>query len=396
MALAELQRRSCEVLGHSLVQHPAALSLRRLGSLLLANLLRLQALWRSAISGDKTAVLAMDEVDRLMAGSHRLLDIVVSQLALCTATYQDAMAVLEWGNRLIGLEYVKFHALLPLVDRVCDDVRRKGDLEEFTPVSGLSLTAMVEAQPGGDAAAIFVDGLMTARALALAFRDDRRLADRLPVMILAALLQDVGKASIGVTPAPQHAAWHDRQHPAIGAALCGSIRGAPPELPLIIAQHHERFDGTGFPRVLRGSDLLPQSAIVAATTRFAELCLATDDASSRCENFSDSISHAAHTLVAEAEWGKWKLEIGRRIASRVAEEQGRGDLPARANSGKTSAGRAVPVHDSDRSLQLHGLELSLQGGHAEHDAGTVSKRPNALPWRDVQIPHVPSGMMTLP
>lgn len=380
--LAELQRRSCDVLGHHLVKHPATGSLRRLGNLLLANILRLQTLWRHGKAADKTDVSAAAEMSDLMQRSHCLLNAVVSQLALCISTARDTTVLAEWGRRLVAQETVRFHALLPLVDRICDEVRRTPALRAVTPLSGLSLTTVVESQTAGCDAPAFIEGLSTARVLAWSLGDDRRLADRLPLLVLAAMFQDVGKLSIAArrAAAPQLAEegrWLDRQHPAIGAGLFGSVRGAPPELSVIMAQHHERLDGQGFPRSLPAVEMLPEAAILATANRFAELCLEQVDGAETAFDYAKT--RAAQLLVSEAEWGRWRLDFARHIADRTAAERlDDAPFPIAADAWFTAA----PKHDlegADRHRQLHDQEPALQGTHSDPVANRRNnRRPRAI------------------
>ncbi len=384
LQLAGLQRRSCDVLGHHLVKHPAAGSLRRLGNILLANILQLQALWWNGKSAGQTDDSAAAEMPKLMQSSHRLLDVVVSQVALFSSTARDTALLAEWGRRIVAQETVRFHALLPLVDRVCDEVRRTPVLRAFTPVSGLALTAVVESQTAGSDAATFVEGLTTARVLAWSLGDDCRLSDRLPLLVLAGMFQDVGKLSIAArrAAAPQRAEearWLDHQHPAIGAALFGSVRGVPAELSVIMAQHHEQLDGNGFPRSLIAAEMLPEAAILATATRFAELCLEQGRGAETAFDYAKT--RAAQLLVAEAEWGRWRLDFARHIADRVASERpDDAPFPIAADA-PFPAAPSDDAGGAERNRQLHDQELFLQGVHSE----LATSRPNNRPRRAIVI-----------
>lgn len=381
--LAELQRRSCDVLGHPLVKHPAAGSLHRLGNVLLVIVLRMQKLWRAARAGGLADPTAADMRDLLQA-SHRLLDVIVAQVDLCRSTARHAATVAEWGRRLAAHETVRFQALLPLVNRICDEVRHFAALRALTPVSGISLTALVESQTAGTDAATFVAGLTTARVLAWSLDDDQRIAARLPLLILAGLFQDVGRLSLAGARAPRlepHADWRDRQHPALGAALFGPVRGAPPELVLMIAQHHEQLDGGGFPRSLPAAEILPDSAILATAARFAELCLGQTHDVPMTKTLDYAKSRAIQTLVSEAEWSKWPLDFARRLAQLVAAERAE-DAPLPIVTGdEMTIPTAKPASEADRELQLHDQEPGLPGGHSD----PPSVRRNNAPRRAIVI-----------
>ena len=85
----------------------------------------------------------------------------------------------------------------------------------------------------------------------------------------AALLHDVGKL---VVPAellnkpsqPDDEEWHAlRTHPQAGAELCAPLLAWLGEWGLAIAEHHEWFDGTGYPQGLSGHEISRAARIVA-------------------------------------------------------------------------------------------------------------------------------------
>ncbi len=84
--------------------------------------------------------------------------------------------------------------------------------------------------------------------------------DRLEILGLLGLLQDVGKLKL-----PPELAAHGPVNPAeieiFKTHVINSVRilsntpGLPPELPGLASLHHERYDGTGYPRGLRGEGI---------------------------------------------------------------------------------------------------------------------------------------------
>ncbi len=65
-------------------------------------------------------------------------------------------------------------------------------------------------------------------------------------------------------------------HPELGNQLIASFLDAGPLLQGIIAQHHERLDGSGFPQGLRQDDLSLLTRIVMVADHYDELCNAPD------------------------------------------------------------------------------------------------------------------------
>lgn len=78
---------------------------------------------------------------------------------------------------------------------------------------------------------------------------------------LAGLLQDIGKVQIDYEilakagPLDEREFEHVRKHVAHTLAMLNRREGFDPEVLSIIAAHHERFDGTGYPRGLKGKGI---------------------------------------------------------------------------------------------------------------------------------------------
>lgn len=85
--------------------------------------------------------------------------------------------------------------------------------------------------------------------------------EKLEQLVLAALLHDVGMFRLPEEVLNNAGPWSPRQrtalhrHPTLGAEWLRSVATDFPWLPDIIAQEHERADGTGYPRGLQGPDI---------------------------------------------------------------------------------------------------------------------------------------------
>jgi putative nucleotidyltransferase with HDIG domain len=90
---------------------------------------------------------------------------------------------------------------------------------------------------------------------------------------MGGLLHDIGKPKIDVmdddTPAQIEAKM--REHPTIGLLMLEQATRIPNEVKLIVAQHHEHNDGSGFPKKLRGSAIYDLTRIVSIANVFDEL-----------------------------------------------------------------------------------------------------------------------------
>ena len=84
--------------------------------------------------------------------------------------------------------------------------------------------------------------------------------ERLEILGMLGLLQDVGKLKLPTklaTQGPLNAAEIElyRTHVDHSVEILSNTPGLPPELPGLASLHHERFDGSGYPRGLRGNGI---------------------------------------------------------------------------------------------------------------------------------------------
>lgn len=87
------------------------------------------------------------------------------------------------------------------------------------------------------------------------------------------LLHDIGKPKIEIKgdEKTEAIALKMKEHPAKGLKLIDSQQKVPNEVKMIIAQHHEHHDGTGYPKRLRGSVIYDLARIVSIANVFDEL-----------------------------------------------------------------------------------------------------------------------------
>lgn len=86
---------------------------------------------------------------------------------------------------------------------------------------------------------------------------------------IGAVLHDVGKIGVPLEILNKPGAftdeeyWHMRRHPDVGADLLENVDALAPAVPLV-RQHHERLDGCGYPRGLKGDQVPLETRIVSA------------------------------------------------------------------------------------------------------------------------------------
>lgn len=117
-------------------------------------------------------------------------------------------------------------------------------------------------------------------SLLLADEMDINLQQAREKIAMGALLHDVGLKFIPekIINKPRHL-WSQseleiyEQHPIKGAEMLRDLKEVPFEVLLIIAEHHENAQGTGYPKKIRDVKISPLSKIVALADMFSDLII---------------------------------------------------------------------------------------------------------------------------
>jgi putative nucleotidyltransferase with HDIG domain len=91
---------------------------------------------------------------------------------------------------------------------------------------------------------------------------------------MGGLLHDIGKGKVDIkeSDSPEEFEKKMKEHATLGARLIDGQSKVPKEVKMIIEQHHEAHDGTGYPKKLRGSTAIYDLArIVSIANVFDEL-----------------------------------------------------------------------------------------------------------------------------
>jgi putative nucleotidyltransferase with HDIG domain len=116
----------------------------------------------------------------------------------------------------------------------------------------------------------------TDRVTRLAELVARRLgwpADRINTLRVGCTLHDIGKIGVpdSILNKPQHLTDEERRkmirHPVVGHKIIKDIKLFKDAIPYVIS-HHERFDGTGYPRGLKGKDIPVEGRLLAVVDTF--------------------------------------------------------------------------------------------------------------------------------
>jgi putative nucleotidyltransferase with HDIG domain len=90
---------------------------------------------------------------------------------------------------------------------------------------------------------------------------------------MGGLLHDIGKTQVNLLPEDDATVMDQkiRAHPEAGLKWIESQEKVPNEVKMIVAQHHECYDGSGFPKKMRGANIYDLARIVSIANVFDEL-----------------------------------------------------------------------------------------------------------------------------
>ncbi|MBG0788984.1 MAG: HD-GYP domain-containing protein [Desulfovibrionaceae bacterium] len=108
-------------------------------------------------------------------------------------------------------------------------------------------------------------------------RETGMSADELTTLGLSALFHDIGKEQIDkrvIKKRDRTRAEEDvlRQHPVLGARLLLDVDIFPKTVARVVAQHHERMDGSGYPSGLKGEAIDRMARVVAIADAYDNHC----------------------------------------------------------------------------------------------------------------------------
>lgn len=207
-----------------------------------------------------------------------LLRIVTNQRRLAERLTADAELLHRILEELRGARTPRSGLIWELADRVASQAQRTEESRDWQRLPGVSLVEVLP-RAAWPLAWFYAEALESARWAALAMRDARELrADERRLVLGGMLLRDLGWLRLIPTgrrlddPMIEHdLRRRAMRHPGSAAALVAGIADIPRRLPLIIGQHHERLDGSGYPAGTPGHLLCPLSRWVLTATRLQEI-----------------------------------------------------------------------------------------------------------------------------
>ena len=226
-----------------------------------------------------------------MVGVRRVFFVLMpSELAAAMMTSGVVVIYYEVGLAAVGLFGLALIIFQYLLGALLLSQKRAGDLEMRTEQLEDRTKQLATFQVGVLSALLRTLDLrdqMTARHSAAVARYSQAIAKRAgfsqeqeELVHIAALLHDIGKFILpdrilkANVPLTEEDWMLIRRHPQQGARVVGSLDGYGPVAELILA-HHERIDGTGYPRAIQGEEI-PELARVIAVADTYDVMTARD------------------------------------------------------------------------------------------------------------------------
>lgn len=165
-------------------------------------------------------------------------------------------------------------------------------------------------------AKICVIAFASAQAVARVARVTWLRADQVELVTSAALLQDCGQLltlDSAELVKPARKSRRGDHHPLVGAAIIGGYRNAPTGLAQLIAEHHERISGYGYPARLASDQQNGFSRLLAAASRLERLRLRVAIDSDLLTLPDLAEGPALQQFWAEVQAGDWDPEMSRKL-----------------------------------------------------------------------------------
>lgn len=221
---------------------------------------------------------------------------------------------------------------------------------------------------------VYASGIQAAQFGAWMMGREPHSSERRELVTIAGLLQNCGLLcltahyrSTSEALAVEESTLY-RRHPAIGAALASGLCEYSLDLPLLIAGHHERLDGTGYPHRLVGDQLSKWSRLSAAVARLIELLRDAYRPSGQQVGWpaiAATVDQAIAQLYRESEQGELDRECTRQLLASFGFER----TPGESRVGGT--GQPGPGGGTSERLRL---DAAHQGVPSVQSNRTVGRR----------------------
>lgn len=177
----------------------------------------------------------------------------------------------------------KYTKIVELTDRIIEQSAPKATIEEVLPQPGLPIAEILADELPTSHTRVYVEAITAAQLIAWTPNAHQAMKTReqLQHLMIAALLRDVGCLVIDPHVVHNHEQLKAtqlglyRRHPRLSAAMIGRMRRPPISVARLVARHHERLDGTGFPAQLSDLQFNESLRLLTAATDFVAMYRST-------------------------------------------------------------------------------------------------------------------------
>jgi len=260
--------------------------------------------------------LPADVVADLFKHIVRMSDCLRSQLQLLDSTERYVVALADVISELVEDKEPKFSQFRNLTKSIQADDDVLKSHTQLLPVQGLELSQILSFDLSETIQSVCLFGVQSARLVNWFFGKMNSDDPAITLLVQAALLQNVGLvllSSEGLKDKLRNSIQNHpdyERHPNLGSAIASNYVDAPCELSMLLAQHHERLDGTGYPGGFKARQLTYSCDFLITEIRFQELL----------QSFSQStpftidapwnhLSEAAVNLFVEAKRGELNYDV---------------------------------------------------------------------------------------
>ncbi len=218
-------------------------------------------------------------VQQLLDNTVARVRLVERQLTLCDLAHDVAEQLDPLCQRVVQGTESSARRLLHLAEELVSSLSACRLSPAFLPLDCRLIPTSL-AQSGLANAESLSQAILTARLCgeltATVAASDQ---DQIRIVTAAAFLQDVGlrhdpyeRSRRLLSRNRANVVRHSNpNHPGIGAGLLSQLAGCPTALAILVGQHHERLDGSGFPQRLTTARLTRDSQWLAVVVRLVEL-----------------------------------------------------------------------------------------------------------------------------
>ena len=258
----------------------------------------------------------LPHLERILDFVRTELNYLRGQLLLSQTTVHYLKQLLTAAEEIWTQAFCNPNYLLNLIRKIKHDDAHLEDPGELLFLSLRDMEAVAREQIARPDLLVYLRGLEAARCSYFVSRQIPEWQESCDLLMMAGMLHDVGWLMLN----PERAKKTDEgeaqlpdergEHPILGAALLGGLRGFPGDsyLSEVVAQHHERLDGTGYPRRLHSYHLGEHARRMGVICRYLELKNErrelTADGTRHCDG-EELAFGAALQLYRETLQGEW-------------------------------------------------------------------------------------------